>query len=245
MSTRVARVISGLSVVVPVYDEEENIASLVAEIDAALAGLGLPHELILVDDGSRDATRKRVREAVEHYANVRLVALDRNQGQSAALVAGVRAARMSHVATLDGDLQNDPADVPRLLERAAGCDVVIGRRAVRRDTLARRLAGRFANAIRRAILGDGASDTGCSLKIFPAEVFLALPRFDGMHRFLPALFRDQGMSVSEVDVNHRERRAGRSKYTNLARLRRTVFDLLGVWWLSKRTIRLDAEDDAP
>ena len=239
------RAISGLSVVVPFFDEEENVASLVAEIDAALAGLGLPHELILVDDGSRDATRKRVLEAIERYANVRLVALDRNQGQSAALVAGVRAARMSHVATLDGDLQNDPADVPRLLEQARACDVVIGRRAVRRDTLARRLAGRVANAARQAILGDGASDTGCSLKIFPADVFLALPRFDGMHRFLPALFRDQGLSVRELDVNHRERRAGRSKYTNLARLRRTVFDLFGVWWLSKRTIRLDVRDDAP
>jgi dolichol-phosphate mannosyltransferase len=150
---------------------------------------------------------------------------------------------MSHVAMLDGDLQNDPADIPRLLEQAGACDVVIGRRSDRRDTLARRFAGRVANATRQAVLSDGASDTGCSLKIFPAEVFLALPRFDGMHRFLPALFRNQGLSVRELDVNHRERRAGRSKYTNLARLRRTVFDLFGVWWLSKRTIRLDAKDD--
>jgi len=237
------RPISGLSVVVPVFDEEENVAPLAAEIAAALAGLALPFELIFVDDGSRDATRKRVLEAVERHANVRLVALDRNQGQSAALIAGARAARMSHVATLDGDLQNDPADVPRLLEQARLHDVVIGRRAVRRDTLARRLAGRLANAVRRAVLGDGASDTGCSLKLFPVDVFLALPRFDGMHRFLPALFRYQGLSVHELDVNHRERRAGNSKYTNLARLRRTVFDLFGVWWLSKRTIRLDANDD--
>jgi len=239
----VTRAISGLSIVVPVFDEEENIAPLAAEIAAALAGLTLPRELIFVDDGSRDATRKRVLEAVDRYANVRLVALERNQGQSAALVAGVRAARMSHVVTLDGDLQNDPADVPRLLEQAGAYDVVIGRRAVRRDTLARRLAGRLANAVRRAVLGDDASDTGCSLKLFPAAIFLALPRFDGMHRFLPALFRSQGLSVCELDVNHRERRAGRSKYTNLARLRRTIFDLFGVWWLSKRTIRVDAKDD--
>jgi hypothetical protein len=143
------------------------------------------------------------------------------------------------------EIAEDTADVPRLLEQARVHDVVIGRRSKRRDTLARRLAGRLANAVRRSVLGDGASDTGCSLKVFPAAVFLALPRFDGMHRFMPALFRNQGLSIHEVDVNHRERRAGRSKYTNLARLRRTIFDLFGVWWLSKRTIRLDAKDDAP
>ena len=237
------RPISGLSVVVPVFDEEENVGPLAQEIRAALADLSVPHEVIFVDDGSRDGTRKHVLEAAAGDPNVRLVALERNQGQSAALVAGVRAARMSHVATLDGDLQNDPADVPRLLALAAAHDVVIGRRAVRRDTLARRLAGRFANAVRRAVLGDGASDTGCSLKVFPAAAFLALPRFDGMHRFMPALFRYQGLSIFEVGVNHRERHSGRSKYTNLARLRRTVFDLVGVYWLARRAIRLDPRDD--
>ena len=237
------RAISGLSVVVPVYDEEENVLPLADEVVAALAGLGFPYELIFVDDGSRDETRKRVLEAIDRMPCVRLVPLARNGGQSAALLAGVRAARMSHVATLDGDLHNDPRDIPRLLDHAREHDVVIGRRAKRRDTLARRLAGRLANAVRRSVLGDGASDTGCALKVFPAEVFLALPRFDGMHRFMPALFRYQGLSVLEVDVNHRERRAGRSKYTNLARLRRTIFDLFGVWWLSKRTIALDRRDD--
>ncbi len=236
--------ISGVSVVVPVFDEEDNIAPLAVEIEAVLGRLELPNEGIFVDDGSRDATRVRVLEAIARHPRLRLVVLPRNQGQSAALVAGVRAARMSHVVTLDGDLQNDPADLPRLLDRARACDVVIGRRAERRDTLARRLAGRVANAVRRAVLGDGASDTGCSLKLFPASTFLALPRFDGMHRFLPALFRHQGLSVCEIDVKHRERRAGRSKYTNLARLRRTIFDLAGVWWLAKRTIRLDGSDDA-
>ncbi|MGH9884552.1 MAG: glycosyltransferase family 2 protein [bacterium] len=237
------RPISGLSIVIPVFDEEENIGPLVRELHEALADLPVPHEVIFVDDGSGDATGKQVLEAATLDSSVRLVALERNQGQSAALVAGIRAARMSHVATLDGDLQNDPADVPRLLALAAAHDVVIGRRAVRRDTLARRLAGRFANAVRRSVLGDGASDTGCSLKVFPAAAFLALPRFDGMHRFMPALFRYQGLSVFETGVNHRERHAGRSKYTNLARLRRTVFDLFGVYWLARRTIRLDARDD--
>ena len=238
-----SRPLSGVSVVVPVYDEEENVGPLAEELAAAMAALDVPWEVIFVDDGSRDGTRKRVLEAVEHRPGFRLVPLDRNQGQSAALVAGARAARHSHVATIDGDLQNDPSDIPRLVALARDHDVVIGRRARRRDTLWRRLAGRVANAVRRSVLGDGASDTGCSLKIFPAEVLLALPRFDGMHRFLPALFRYQGLSLREIDVNHRPRRSGRSKYTNLARLRRTVFDLAGVYWLSKRTIRAGSGDD--
>lgn len=239
-----SRALSGISVVVPVYDEEQNVAPMAAELAAALAALEVPWEVIFVDDGSRDGTRKEVLAALERSPGFRLVPLDRNQGQSAALVAGVRAARQSHAVTLDGDLQNDPRDVPRLVALAAAHDVVIGRRAQRRDTLARRLAGRLANAVRRSVLGDGASDTGCSLKLFPAQAFLALPRFDGMHRFLPALFRYQGLSVHEVDVNHRARQAGTSKYTNLARLRRTVFDLCGVYWLSKRTVRIGARDDA-
>lgn len=228
---------------VPVFDEEDNVAPLAAEIDAVLAGLQLPTELIFVDDGSRDSTRRQLRDVIARHRNVRLVALARNQGQSAALLAGVRAARMSHVVTLDGDLQSDPTDLPLLLEQARSHDVVIGRRVERRDSLARRLAGRVANRVRRAVLGDGASDSGCSLKLFPTSAFLELPRFDGMHRFLPALFRDQGLAVHEVDVKHRERRAGRSKYTNLARLSRTLVDLFGVWWLSKRAIRGDADGD--
>jgi len=240
----VSRPLSGVSVVVPVYDEEDNVRPLADELAAALTSLELPWEVIFVDDGSRDGTRKHLLEVLEERKGFRLVPLDRNQGQSAALVAGVRAARHSHVATLDGDLQNDPRDVPRVVALAGDHDVVIGRRAQRRDTVWRRLAGRLANGVRRAVLGDGASDTGCSLKLFPTEAFLALPRFDGMHRFLPALFRYQGLTVREIDVNHRARRAGRSKYTNFARLRRTVFDLAGVYWLSKRTIRTGARDDA-
>ena len=237
------RALSGVSVVVPVYDEEDNVGPMADELAAALAELAVPWEVIFVDDGSRDGTRKQVLAAVESRPGFRLIPLDRNQGQSSALVAGVRAARHSHVVTLDGDLQNDPRDVPKLVGLAAESDVVIGRRAKRRDTFARRVAGRFANAVRRAVLGDGASDTGCSLKLFPTQAFLALPRFDGMHRFLPALLRYQGLSVREVDVNHRARTAGTSKYTNLARLRRTVFDLFGVFWLSKRVIRIGARDD--
>lgn len=234
--------LSGVSVVVPLFDEESNVAPLVDEILAVLGSSELPFELILVDDGSRDETRKRALEAKERHACVRLVGLARNAGQSAALLAGVREARHSHVATLDGDLQNDPTDLPRLLEHAERFDVVIGRRAQRRDPLARRIAGRLANAARRAVLRDGASDTGCSLKVFPAAAFLALPHFDGVHRFLPALFANQGLAVRELDVNHRARRSGRSKYTNFARFRRTAVDLLGVWWLERRALRPEVDE---
>jgi dolichol-phosphate mannosyltransferase len=236
------RPVSGLSVVIPVFDEEENVGALARELREALADLPHSYEVIFVDDGSRDSTRKQVLEVAAADPRVRLVALERNQGQSAALVAGVRAARMSHVVTLDGDLQNDPADVPKLAALAAVHDVVIGRRGERRDAPARRLAGRVANVVRQVVLGDGASDTGCSLKVFPAAAFLALPRFNGMHRFFPALFRNQGLSIFEVRVNHRARVAGRSKYTNLARLRRTLFDLAGVYWLTRRAMRLDPPD---
>ena len=237
------RALSGVSVVVPVYDEEENVVPLAEELAAALTALDVPWEVVFVDDGSKDGTRKRVLDTVENRPGFRLVPLDRNQGQSAALIAGARAARHSHLVTIDGDLQNDPRDIPRVVALAREHDVVIGRRAQRRDTIWRRAAGKLANAVRRSVLGDGASDTGCSLKLFPTHAFLALPRFDGMHRFLPALFRYQGLSVHEIDVNHRARSAGRSKYTNFARLRRTVFDLAGVYWLSKRTIRVGSGDD--
>jgi dolichol-phosphate mannosyltransferase len=230
-----------VSVVVPLFDEEQNVLPLAGELRGVLEACGIEFELILVDDGSRDETRKRVLELAERCPNVRLVALARNAGQSAALLAGIRAARFAHVATLDGDLQNDPADLPRLIAQAARFDVVIGRRSARRDPFMRRVAGRVANAALRAVLRDRASDTGCALRVFPAAAYLALPRFDGMHRFLPALFASQGLSVHELDVNHRARFAGRSKYTNLARLRRGLLDLFGVWWLARRALRVEPD----
>ena len=239
-----AREVDGLAIVVPVYDEADNIPALLREIRSALEQIDRPTEIILVDDGSRDATAERIREAMQLNRGLSSVRLGRNQGQSAAILAGVRAARMSLVATMDGDLQNDPADLVAMVSQTGDCDVVIGRRARRRDRLTRRVAARVANRFRRMVLRDGASDTGCSLKLFPRSAYLALPAFDGMHRFLPALFRYQGLSIREVAVSHRARQRGRSKYTNLGRLRRTLFDLLGVLWLSHRTIGLHATMDA-
>jgi dolichol-phosphate mannosyltransferase len=228
----------GLSLVIPLFEEADNVEPLVAELLAVQRRLDLPSEIVLVDDGSRDDTLERLELAHKDHPGLRVLTLPANRGQSAALCAGIRFSRLSHVATLDGDLQNDPLDLLRMLPLCAGHDVVIGRRAQRRDSWSRRAAAWGANRVRGWLLRDGASDTGCSLKVFPRDEFLALPAFDGMHRFLPALFRAAGASLCEVEVNHRVRRSGRSKYTNLRRLRRTIPDLLGVLWLQRRRVEL-------
>jgi glycosyltransferase involved in cell wall biosynthesis len=233
-----------LSVVIPVRNEEASVRELHRELSDVLVAFGRGYEIIVVDDGSTDRTFQLLAEMQALDPHLRVIQLRRNFGQTAAFAAGFDHARGRYIVTMDGDLQNDPRDIPRVVGLAREHDVVIGRRAQRRDTIWRRAAGKLANSVRRSVLGDGASDTGCSLKLFPTQAFLALPRFDGMHRFLPALFRYQGLSVHEIDVNHRARNAGRSKYTNFARLRRTVFDLAGVYWLSKRTIRVGSREES-
>jgi dolichol-phosphate mannosyltransferase len=230
--------ISGLSLVVPLLDEEQNVEPLVAEIRALQADLGIESELILVDDGSTDGTRAALLRARTRYDGVRVLAFPTRRGQSAALAAGVRAARHPYVATLDGDLQNDVRDVRRMLALCDRCDVIIGRRGERHDSVHRLLAARIANGVRGRLLGDGAVDSGCSLRLFPRARFLELPSFDGMHRFLPALFRAQGASLCEIEVRHRKRLSGRSKYTILGRLGHTVPDLLGMLWLRSRRLDL-------
>lgn len=245
MSQEPAREVSELSVVVPLHDERDNVAPLVAELLAFRDKLGLPCELILVDDGSQDGTARELALARASDPAIRVLSLPTTRGQSAALLAGVRASRMRHVATLDGDLQNDPLDLLRLLPLCRECDVAIGRRARRRDRWSRALAGRVANRVRRAVLRDPASDTGCSLRIFPRALLLELPAFDGMHRFLPALFQRAGATLSEIEVHHRERHSGRSKYTNWGRLRRTLPDLFGVWWLARRHPDLTGLSEEP
>ena len=230
-----------LSLVVPLLDEEQNVEPLVKEVVAVQSELSLGLELILIDDGSTDRTRSELERMRSQHPELRILTFPTRRGQSAAISAGVRAARHPYVATLDGDLQNDVRDVRRMLALCGEtCDVVIGRRAERRDSASRRAAALLANRVRGALLGDGAADSGCSLKLFPRARFLELTPFDGMHRFLPALFRAQGARLCEIEVNHRERRAGRSKYTNWGRLRRTVPDLFGVLWLRSR--RLDLSD---
>ncbi len=224
-----------ISVVVPVFDEEPNLAPLVAEIGAALAGLD--YELLVVDDGSRDGTAATLARLAGEQPRLRPLRHDRNYGQSAALATGFASARGELLVTLDGDLQNDPADAPRLLaELDRGFDVVSGVRRRRQDSWVRRVSSRVANSVRRRVLDDGITDVGCSLKAYRTRVVKRLPPFAGMHRFLPALARMEGARVTELPVAHRPRRFGKSKYNISNRLWRGIADLLGVWWLQRRWV---------
>lgn len=225
-----------LAVVVPVKDEADNIMPLVTEIDAALAGR-IAHEIVYVDDGSGDATPERLAEARRRFAQLRVIRHSESCGQSAAVATGVRAARAPWIATLDGDGQNDPADIPALMERAraAGAPVLVaGQRIKRRDSGLKRFSSRLANGVRNALLKDGVPDTGCGLKVFRRDDFLALPYFDHIHRFLPALMIRLGRGVVLVPVNHRPRTRGTSKYGVLNRVFVGITDILGVRWLQRR-----------
>jgi dolichol-phosphate mannosyltransferase len=227
-----------LAVVVPVLNEEDNVAPLVAEIDAALGGL-VAFEIVFVDDGSSDATPDRLRDAAGRFPNLRVVRHDRCAGQSAAIVSGVRAARAPIIATLDGDGQNDPSDIPSLLglyRRDPDPDRVLiaGHRTRRRDRWIKRASSRIANRVRARLLDDATPDTGCGLKIFSRRAFLDMPAFDHMHRFLPALMIRRGGRVISIPVHHRPRAGGRSKYGTLDRLGVGIVDLLGMIWLRRR-----------
>lgn len=226
-----------LSVVIPVYNEVENIEPLLRETLAATSGWE-DAEVIFVDDGSTDGTGERIAALASEHSAVRLVRHRSNAGQSAAILSGVRAARFDWIVTLDGDGQNDPEDILTLVgtrDAAANTPTLVaGVRRGRRDTWLRRMSSRAANAVRRRILRDGATDTGCGLKLFRRDCFLGLPRFDHMHRFLPALFQRDGGSVLTVAVRHRARLRGTSKYGVRNRLWVGVVDLLGVVWLQRR-----------
>lgn len=235
----------GLSLVVPLRNEEGAIDALVTGIAAALGARS--YELLLVDDGSTDGTRDKCLVLAARDARIRVLGHSRSAGQSAALHSGVLAARAQVVATLDGDGQNPPENLPRLVapligpDSDPGCGLVAGQRVGRKDTLSKRLASRFANALRSAVLRDGTRDTGCGLKAFRRDAFLALPYFNHMHRYLPALFARDGWQVRLVDVTHAPRTSGRSKYGNLDRALAGVLDLAGVAWLIRRRKQARAE----
>ena len=237
------------TIVTPMRNEAGNIAALVEGIGAACAPLG-PFELVIVNDGSDDATEAQAVELGRTRPWLRVLSHPQAGGQSAAIHSGVLAARGAIVATLDGDGQNPPAELPKLLAPllAAGADprlgLVAGQRVGRRDTLSKRLASRLANAIRAAALGDATRDTGCGLKAFRREAYLALPYFNHQHRYLPALFARDGWRVAHVDVAHAPRGAGRSNYTNFGRALVGVLDLAGVAWLIKRRKRVRAAEIA-
>lgn len=229
-----------ISVVVPVRNEAPNILPLIGEIRAALTGI--PHEIVYVDDGSTDETPQRLRQALAEGAPLRIIRHKDSCGQSAGVITGVKHARGTWIATLDGDGQNDPASIPDMLargqaeERAGGAlpILIAGWRQKRRDTSAKRYGSRIANKVRAAVLRDATPDTGCGLKVFRRDAFLEIPHFDHMHRFLPALFIRQGGRVVSVAVNHRPRLEGQSNYNNWQRLKVGIVDLIGMYWLQRR-----------
>lgn len=233
------------SVVIPVFNEEDNVLPLADEC-AALEGKAGTFEVIFVDDGSRDRTWDRIAEAARKYPFVRGVRSDHNRGQSAAMLLGMAEAKGDIIVTIDGDRQNNPADIPRLVERVGSVDVVCGYREKRRDTWSRRIGSRIGNAIRNWVTRDGLRDTGCSLKAFKRECRADLPPLNGMHRFMGAYFKLRGRSMVEIPVDHRPRAAGRSKYTNLSRLPKTTFDLIGfLWYRSRRLPELTVDRRIP
>lgn len=228
-----------VSVVIPLFNEAGNVDGLATELKALhaqLAGL----EILLVDDGSTDGTWEAITVATQRVPGLRGIRCPVNRGQSSAMLVGLRAARGAVLVTLDGDLQNDPADIPALLQRLTdtGADAVCGWRTARQDSWARRVASRVANRIRNHITRDGVHDTGCSLKVFRRELVADLPALDGVHRFMPAYFALHGRRILEMPVNHRPRRHGASKYTILKRLPRTLYDLCGFRWYRARHVRL-------
>ena len=235
------------SVVVPVHNESGNVEKLVREIAAALEGRAF--EMIFVDDASTDDTRAVLASLKSTYPSLRVLGHRKNAGQSRAIRSGARAARGRVIGTLDGDGQNDPADLPdlyRSLTRAGAPErlaMVMGRRASRKDTAWKRFGSQFANSIRRRMLRDDCDDSGCGIKVIKRDAYLSLPYFDHMHRYMPALVKSDGYDVEFMDVNHRERETGQSKYTNFGRLWAAFSDLRGVTWLIRRRRNPEGADE--
>lgn len=235
-----------LSVVFPVFNEEENVAPLLEEIATALQGQPWSYEMIAVDDGSHDRSLELLRQSRTKYPNLRVLAFAKNCGQSAALDAGWRAARGTFVVSLDADLQNDPSDIPPMMRELekSGADMIIGVRVNRRDTWARRVQSRIGNGVRNWITGDRITDTGCSLKLVRRTAIERVALYNGMHRFLPTLVRMRGHRVVEMPVNHRPRKFGISKYGAMNRALRGLVDCFAVRWMGKRMLRYDVREEA-
>jgi glycosyltransferase involved in cell wall biosynthesis len=225
------------SVVIPFYNEEANVARLLAEVRDTCDKLGQKYEVIAVNDGSRDRTAEILAEEAAKWPQCRVLPFARNRGQAAALLAGMRAADGRILITMDGDGQNDPADIPALLEALPGVDMVTGIRANRRDSKLRKAMSRIANRVRSRFLGDGISDSGCALRVFRREVVSAFLPIRTLYSFMPALAVSAGFRVIERNVNHRERGGGKSNYGLGVMLWRPLVDMLGVRWFASRRIQ--------
>ena len=232
-----------VTLIVPVFNEDGNLDPLTEEVLAAMRQQTRAWELLLVDDGSRDGSLEAMRKLAAAHSNVKYISLAENRGQSAAFAAGFQHAKGDIFVTLDADLQNDPADIPLMLQLYdQGYDMVIGWRANRRDTMVKRLCSKIANAIRNRLSRENVKDTGCSLKVMRASLCKELPVFKGMHRFLPTLMKMRGASVAEIKVNHRPRRSGVSKYGVWDRALSGLYDLLAVRWMQDRMIRYNIKE---
>jgi len=226
-----------ISIIVPVFEETDNVLPMAREVTAAFASVPNDWELVFVDDGSRDGTWEKICEAARANPRVRGVRHTRNAGQSAALWTGIQHTNRPLLATLDGDLQNDPADLPRLLKELESCDFACGWRQNRQDTFVRRVSSRLARAARGAALGADFRDTGCALRVFRRAALTGVFGFNGLHRFLPILVAGGGFRVREVPVSHRARVAGVSKYGVWNRLGRGLYDLLAIAWYQRRRLQ--------
>lgn len=231
-----------LSVVVPVFNEEENLPILIPKLEEVLYSLGLTYEMIFVDDGSCDGSRKILKEMAAQYPRLRIIGLKANRGLSAALTVGIKEARGEKIVTLDSDLQNDPADIPKLLGYLDQYDMATGWRQKRDDPWLKRISSKIANRVRNWLSGEQIHDSACTLRAFKKECFREIPTFNGMHRFLSTLVKMQGYKVIEVPVAHHPRKFGRSKYNIRNRALRAFIDLLGVRWLKSRHLDYPIEE---
>jgi dolichol-phosphate mannosyltransferase len=228
-----------ISIVIPAYNEEESLIPLTSAIREALVPCGVPYELVFVDDGSGDNTARVLQELAAKHAEVCVIRLRRNAGQSAALDAGFKRARGQVVVTLDADLQNDPGDIPRLLGELRDYDVVCGIRQGRQDTWLRRVSSKIANGIRRRVLHDSITDVGCSLRAYRRHCLASIKLYNGMHRFLPVLLQIEGFRIGQVPVRHHPRQYGHSKYNVRNRAWRALMDLWAVRWMQSRRLRYE------
>lgn len=233
------------SLVIPLKNEEENISELLNELEPIMNSLNHPWEAICIDDGSDDKTLEILRKISKSKPYLRILVFKHNYGQSSAFDAGFKAAQGEFIITLDGDRQNDPADIPKLIQEARDVDLVCGCRANRKDPWSKKIISVFANYIRSRICQDGVQDTGCSLKLYRTESLRKIKMFHGMHRFLPALFLMEGLKIKEVPVNHRERTKGATKYNFLNRSFNTISDMFAVCWMRKRCLKYQIENEIP
>lgn len=233
------------SVVIPLKNEEENIADLISELEPVMESLKSPWELLCIDDGSTDQTLAVLSEIARDKNFIRILTFDRNYGQSCAFDAGFKNARGEWVITLDGDRQNDPADIPKMLLAADNNDLICGHRINRQDPWHKKLTSRLANFIRSRLCNDQISDTGCSLKVYRTACLKHIKMYKGMHRFLPALFKIEGFRIAEIPVNHRERLKGKTKYNFFNRSFNTIADMLAVRWMGRRHINYRIDKELP